>query len=435
MITTRLAVAVIALALVAMSPCRADTNSPPKPLPQRAIDFVATNAAFWTQSPKEVEIATRPAFFEWTSASHECSRSAYPKLTFMGRPVCEALIWFDTNKVREVDLSLYNRGDAGNIPQRDFESLLNGMVTNLNDLTSVRPVSRDIRGAGQLPKSLTIWTTPTLVFTLEWSTTTQESRFRAEYIRLRIEPPPKRAALVGTPQTVGGLGKDKRQIEKTPKGDVYLKDVPMVDQGAKGYCAVAATERVLRYFGTTVDQHQLAEAANTREGTSPDALKTALLRISRSLRIKLTEIESFEAKDFLQLVDEYNAAAKRKHVVGIMLDYSQPIDISDVFAIMDPAIFKQLRTRNPASIGRFHDKVVQNVNKRIPVLWGVMLGLVPEPDIPQARGGHIRLIIGYNDKTREILYSDTWGAGHELKRMALDNAYAITLSMFTIQPR
>ena len=62
------------------------------------------------------------------------------------------------------------------------------------------------------------------------------------------------------------------------------------------------------------------------------------------------------------------------------------------------------------------------------------LGLYPEPEIPQASGGHMRLIIGYNEKTKEILYTDTWGAGHELKRMPADWAFAITHSAFYLRP-
>ena len=71
----------------------------------------------------------------------------------------------------------------------------------------------------------------------------------------------------------------------------------------------------------------------------------------------------------------------------------------------------------------------------MPVFWGVTLGLFPERGIPQARGGHMRLIIGYNAKTREILYTDSWGAGHERKRMPEDQAFAITHDAFYLKPR
>ena len=40
-----------------------------------------------------------------------------------------------------------------------------------------------------------------------------------------------------------------------------------------------------------------------------------------------------------------------------------------------------------------------------------------------------------NAKTREILYSDTWGAGHELKRMSEDQAFTITTDAFFLRPQ
>ena len=46
----------------------------------------------------------------------------------------------------------------------------------------------------------------------------------------------------------------------------------------------------------------------------------------------------------------------------------------------------------------------------------------------------MRLIIGYNTKTNELLFSDSWGAGHEKKRMPLDDAWSITTGLVTIEP-
>ena len=66
--------------------------------------------------------------------------------------------------------------------------------------------------------------------------------------------------------------------------------------------------------------------------------------------------------------------------------------------------------------------------------WGGTLGIYPEPEIPQSNGGHMRLIIGYNDKKKEILYTDTWGAGHELKRMPAEWAWTITHCLMYMKP-
>ncbi len=46
----------------------------------------------------------------------------------------------------------------------------------------------------------------------------------------------------------------------------------------------------------------------------------------------------------------------------------------------------------------------------------------------------MRLIIGYNEKSDEIIYTDSWGAGHELKRLPFDHAWAMTTGYFTVAP-
>ncbi len=71
-----------------------------------------------------------------------------------------------------------------------------------------------------------------------------------------------------------------------------------------------------------------------------------------------------------------------------------------------------------------------------PLTWGVMLGLVPEASaLPHTSGGPLRLIIGYNASSDEVLYTDSWGRGHEGKRMSMDAAWSITLLLVSIEPR
>ncbi len=76
----------------------------------------------------------------------------------------------------------------------------------------------------------------------------------------------------------------------------------------------------------------------------------------------------------------------------------------------------------------------RHIDQGFPLLWSVELGFVSEPGIPQHAGGHMRLIIGYNTKTSELIFSDTWGAGHEKKRMAMEDGWAITTGLAAIEP-
>jgi hypothetical protein len=45
------------------------------------------------------------------------------------------------------------------------------------------------------------------------------------------------------------------------------------------------------------------------------------------------------------------------------------------------------------------------------------------------------MIIGYNTEANKILFSDSWGAGHELKRMDLADAYDVTVGLYAVTPR
>lgn len=70
------------------------------------------------------------------------------------------------------------------------------------------------------------------------------------------------------------------------------------------------------------------------------------------------------------------------------------------------------------------------VAMRLFPLWVGMLPLLAFfVAIPQASGGHRRRIIGYNPQKKEILYTDSWGYGHELKRMSAEDAYLITTGL------
>ncbi|MDB6137458.1 MAG: hypothetical protein JWO94_530, partial [Verrucomicrobiaceae bacterium] len=92
--------------------------------------------------------------------------------------------------------------------------------------------------------------------------------------------------------------------------------------------------------------------------------------------------------------------------------------------------------------------VQENIAGGTPLLWAVQLpyepvavrtglpGTSPQAVIkdPQSGGGHMRLIIGYNTKNADVIFTDSWGAGHEIKRMSLKDADSMTQAVFSMQP-
>jgi len=141
-------------------------------------------------------------------------------------------------------------------------------------------------------------------------------------------------------------------------------------------------------------------------------------------------------RDIEKDIEQYNKAAKsegEKEISMSMFMHGNVLQIGEMNAAMKPKVVKKMRTKD-SRYKKFLAGVKTQVDQGIPVFWGVTLGMFPEPGLPQASGGHMRLIIGYNVKTHEILYTDTWGAGHELKRMPEDWAFAITHDAFFLKP-
>ena len=214
----------------------------------------------------------------------------------------------------------------------------------------------------------------------------------------------------------------------------------MVDQGQKGYCAAAVVERVLRYYGHTIDEHEIAQMAGTsaQRGTSIDEMIETVKTVGSKCRLGFNSIVSLggSVQGLEKEVEQYNRAAKAMKEREIALgDYirGNTIYVSELRGAMKPKVLKKMRTKD-ASYKKFLSGVKTQIDQGIPVIWGVTLGIFPEPGVLQSIGGHMRIIIGYNDKTEEILYTDTWGAGHELKRMPRDWAFTITHDAFFLRP-
>jgi len=378
-----------------------------------------------------------------------------PGLTFAGLPVLETIARFEQITFREMTTSLYNCGDAGELDEAEFQKLIERVDTRLTMWAGTK---------GVLFKTQERTTTATLHrkswikaphrIDLVWSFS-EKSRNqgipvpRPEFARLlvtRFDPAhdPRNyviaTAAPSQPRYISAAELRARLKHET-NGDVYITDVPMVDQGQKGYCAAAVAERVLRYFGRTLDQHEIAQLANTTagNGTSPEKMIAALRRISNETHLDVTVLHDFNAREFEQLMTDYNRAAKKARkpeVESLNRQGNLAIIESPVTAYhdMDPVLLKDVRTKRDSQMAEFKSTVAKSINNGVPLTWGCVVGVVKEQPAIRGFGGHMRLIIGYNDRAQEILYTDTWGAGHELKRLALADAWTITLGLYCLQP-
>ena len=327
----------------------------------------------------------------------------------------EALIEFRSGKAGKVTLTLLTRGNSGKGAAEQFDSVFKATGRALGALLKVQPTRTVPAGKNLIKVQGYMWTTPHTLALMEFNE--EAPKGKLEFLRLKLMPASGRAELLNlagigdtvTTKTKASLsGNVKRDA---PSGDVYLAGVPMIDQGQKGYCVSASCARVFNYLGVKCDQDEIAELVknDATKGTSPSVMYSALRKIDQ----------------------QYNMRVK---VVKLPRGYG-------LKGMRDAEVVR-------AQKGDLSKLVQENVAIGTPLLWAVELPLKPVPvrtglpgvspqkeiQDPQAGGGHMRLIIGYNSKTGDVIFTDSWGAGHEIKRMALPDAEAMTQAVFTMQP-
>ncbi len=408
----------------------------------QAIDTLVAAPDLW-QTTRADFVRQHPDLgFYWLSMAHDRGETHSRSVTFLGKPVYQMDVDFQGDKLSALTVSIYNRGDAGEMGRDAMAALLQHCRDGLTAVTKVPGIFQGQEASDAVKSYAFEWKTPATDFLLEYSFTKEvKSRdipFRAEFVRLNLLPARKpqgflaqALASASPPPAFDGPSHVKKELN----GDVRIEAVPMVDQGQKGYCVVASAERVMRYYGIPVDENELAELANTSatQGTSNEAMFDSLKKLSQRLQVKIRPIERQDVRQILALIADYNRQARRERQPPIS-DSGPELNVLQIYTSMKPELLKEARTHNKADVDRFQQIVRDHIDQGIPILWTVMLGILPEANLPAGIGGHMRLIIGYNSETNEILYTDSWGPGHELKRMAADNAWTITTAMDLIEP-
>jgi len=197
----------------------------------------------------------------------------------------------------------------------------------------------------------------------------------------------------------------KSNVEKRDNGDVIISQIPMIDQGPKGYCAPATYERVLRYLGLNVDLYTLANCGGTERGggTYTDNLAKAI-----------DDLLSRSGRDMEKNIPlNFNEITK-------WIDQGIPL-IWSAYVTSEIEIQSNQFTIERASKGQ--KEWASSIKKyRLPVGF--------QPDI---QGGHIRIIVGYNKASGEICYSDSWGPDYSQRWIPWEAGRAISQGSKAIQ--
>ena len=386
--------------------------------------------------------------FRWTSDQRRTARAYKQALSIFGHRVWEALVRFEEDQPTGVMLYVYNRGDSGELSKSAFAKLLKDLELKLTKWAQAQPKATDNQlvsiGVKRWGKA---WQKGKLHTALiaSYSTKDRTGRFvfRPEYVRLEIKPSrlvaqtPIRAydAVARQKAKTVSLSALREKVVREEDGSVLIGDFYMVDQGHKGYCAVASAARTMMYYGFEVDQHELAQlsASSASLGTNLETMVKALKRVGAKLGYKVRRLEEVEYRDLQRTIKRYNGLARRKQKAEVRIGYASSYE--QLYARMDPELLSQARQKSKGDFEKFQRNVISHVDRGIPLVWGVITGKVTENPPVRSVGGHLRSIIGYNKGRSQIIYSDSWGKGHERKTLSLSDAWAITTGLYAIEPR
>lgn len=351
-------------------------------------------------------------------------------LTFGALKLGEILVVRDaeTGSYAKLDAVVYSKGDNGALGRENFEKLLEESVAAIDAATGTAgtPFQTAKRETGVKTRAWK-WELPACFVRLEAAASGRGAAFTSEFVRVSFGPDEDSVERGGAADSVSR--KDlKSNVVRDADGTVRIDGIPMVDQGDKGYCVPATVSRVFAYYGMDgVDQHALAALCKTsaQGGTSSRAMAEALEDICSAFRMRVIALDANGLKNYIA---EYNKAAKK---------LKRPLLTGTDMGKMtfEAEVAREAFAGKPVQVRKWLAAVRKNIDAGVPVLWSVRLGLFPEPEARQASGGHMRLIIGYNETTGTVIFSDSWGARHAAKEMPISQACAITVLRYVLRPK
>ncbi|MDB6136982.1 MAG: hypothetical protein JWO94_54, partial [Verrucomicrobiaceae bacterium] len=198
----------------------------------------------------------------------------------------------------------------------------------------------------------------------------------------------------------------KGNVEKRPIGDVVINDIPMVDQGPKGYCVPATAERAMRYMGVPADMYVLAMAGESGYGGGTSVEKL-LEGVGRDIKRKGRAFEHssgpLKIKDLAKHIDK-----------GIPIIWA----LYSTKEFNKTADARTTERKQVTELASWKSKVDSEAA-------GHSLG--KETDT-----AHVVLIIGYNKDTNEIAFSDSWGERFKERWITIKEAEQISQKAFWV---
>lgn len=192
----------------------------------------------------------------------------------------------------------------------------------------------------------------------------------------------------------------KSNVVHRPNGDVIIENIPMVDQGPKGFCVPATYTRVLLYAGVPADLYLLALLGRTDVGggTSTTAMENSARALATSYGRTITSVSP--TLDLPKLETFFEK--------GIPVTWAMFVDEK-----LDRDLSSRLRQRTESD----PDTWLKTLAEKRKAARSIKKNL---------NNGHVCLLIGMNRKTGELATSDSWGPEFSERWITIEEARAIS---------
>jgi hypothetical protein len=191
-----------------------------------------------------------------------------------------------------------------------------------------------------------------------------------------------------------------KNIITRPNGDVVIGNIPMVNQGPKGYCVPATFERYLRYMQIPADMYLLAMAGQTNIGGGT------------SLRAIIHSVDGYissQSRTMKELNDEIKVRTIQKYI-----DKGLPI----IWTMFSSDAYNQYANQ-------------QTKDRKAVTDWSAWAKTTKSNArstelLKDMQSAHACLIIGYNKETGEIAVSDSWGPSYNERWISAEQAEQVS---------
>jgi hypothetical protein len=378
-----------------------------------AIQFKNLDTAFglslwqteslWTDNERDV--AKRLAWPEESRTTTLASYRLYPKkeMTVLGAHPHSLALYAEKGKVTQVSMVFANSGDRGSsgAMESDAKAIEAALKPLLGD-----PTQTYFGQTKKIRYHVKRWNWKNHAILLE----TPEN-----YVGVRVLPADladregRAESIISYGQLRDTLG---QRVQRRPNGDVVVGEIPMVDQGPKGYCVPATWERYLRYIGIQADMYVLALAGQTKAGGGTSA------------NLMLENVEALARRNgrrFDQLTMPMTTANLAKYI-----DKGFPL-MWCIFVDMDMEKNFTKRAKDRAKVTDWNAWTEQLKPARAVRKIGPRhIKSSSDNGDAEINNAHMRMIIGYNAKTKEVAISDSWGKFAEERWVTIEEADAMS---------